>query len=158
MIVVADASPIIALSRIDRLPLLRQVFGQVVVPEEVWHEIESGPGGEQTLRSNPWIEPRAAQDRAQVDLLATSVDLGEAAAIVLAVETHADVLLMDERRARAVAEQRGLDVLGVVGVLLRSKAVGAIPAIGPVLDELVSHGRFRLAPELIRRARALANE
>ena len=158
MIVVADASPIIALSRVERPQLLHDVFAEILVPEEVRDELAAGAGGEEILRSHVWIESRPVRDRELVNRLAAGLDVGEAAAIALAIETQAELLLMDERRGRAIADQQGLSVVGVVGVLLRAKTLGLVVAIGPILDDLVSRGRFHLAREVVARARTLANE
>lgn len=158
MIVVADASPIICLARIEKLGLLAEIFGQILVPEEVRAEIAMGPGGSDLLRAHAWIETRAVRDRERFVRLTSELDAGEAAAIALAIEAPAQLLLMDERRGRVVAEREGLAVVGVVGVLLRAKAVGLVPEVGPLLEDLVRRGRFRLGPEVISRALTLADE
>ena len=158
MIVVADASPIICLSRIGRLDLLREVFTEILVPDEVRDEVEAGLDGAAILRSHSWIESRPVHDRNRLVALAKEMDIGESAAIVLSIEPRAERLLMDERRGRAVAEREGLTVIGVAGVLLREKALGIVPRIGPILDDLVSRARLRLAPEVVTRALALADE
>ena len=110
------------------------------------------------LLSHSWIEVRFVRDRERLARFTDELDIGEAAAIVLTIETHADLLLIDERRGRVVAAREGVAVIGIVGALLRAKALGRLPAIGPVLDDLVRRGRFHLAADVIARARALADE
>lgn len=104
MVVVADSSPLIYLSRVGILDLLATVCGDVVVPQAVWDEVvqkrPTAPGVD-TLRHASWIR---VDDRRlpQVDL---GLDAGETAAILLAEMIHADVLLIDERIGRKVAER-----------------------------------------------------
>jgi predicted nucleic acid-binding protein len=80
-------------------------------------------------------------------------DLGEAESIALAVELHADLLLMDERLGRAEAARFGLRFIGTLAVLIEAKTKGHLPAIKPILDELTIHAGFRVSPAL--RARVL---
>ena len=54
-------------------------------------------------------------------VLSQELDRGEAEAIVLAEESKAEYLLMDEKHGRSVAEARGLTVVGLLGVLLMAK-------------------------------------
>lgn len=150
MIVVADSSPLIYLSRAGVLDVLADVFGEVFLPATVWAEVvDARPDapGVGALRAAPWllVDLRALPD---VDL---GLDPGETAAILLAEALHADFLLIDERAGRIVAERRGLSVRGTLGVLVRAKEAGALPALGPVLDALVKDG-FRLSPVLVAEA------
>jgi uncharacterized protein len=156
VVVVADSSPLIYLSRVGILDLLATVCGDVVVPQAVWDEVvqkrPTAPGVD-TLRHASWIR---VDDRRlpQVDL---GLDAGETAAILLAEMIHADVLLIDERIGRKVAESRGIAVRGTLGVLVQAHQVGALPALRPVLEALVAEG-FRIAPALIREALARVGE
>jgi len=61
----------------------------------------------------------------------------ERQAIVLAIERRADILLVDERRARKTATAAGLAVTGLIGVVARAKRDGLIDLAKPVLDELI---------------------
>jgi predicted nucleic acid-binding protein len=121
-----------------------------VVPAIVWVEVvERRPEapGVDALRAAPWlrVDPRPLP---QVDL---GPDPCETAAILLAETIHADVLLIDERAGRAVAEGRGLSVRGTPGVLVQARLQGSLPALKPVLEALVAEG-FRIAPQLVAEA------
>ena len=100
MIVVADSSPLIALARIERLDLLRDLFGSVLLPTAVWREVvQEGVDrpGAAALMATHWIEERAILDVGLAAHLRKKLGAGESEAIVLAKEVVADFLLMDER-------------------------------------------------------------
>ena len=76
----------------------------------------------------------AAQDQVALSLLLDQLDPGEAEAIVLAGECSAGLLLVDEKRGRRIAIERGLEVTGLLGVLAEAKARGLIVACKPIVD------------------------
>jgi predicted nucleic acid-binding protein len=155
VLVVADSSPLIYLSRVGLLHVLPALFGEVVVPRTVWHEaVERRPSapGIEMLRQASWLQ--VVDERSAVDL---GLDPGETAAILEAEATGADLLLIDERAGRKVAQERGLRVRGTLGVLVQARQSGVFPALKPVLDTLVAEG-FRIAPALVRAALAHVGE
>ena len=117
MVVVADSSPLIYLSRLGVLDLLAVVFGDVVVPRAVWNEVverrPSAPGLD-ALRQATWIRVVDGPS----PLVDIGLDPGETAAILLAEELRADLLLIDERIGRRVAEARGIAVRGISSEIL----------------------------------------
>lgn len=115
MKVVSDASPLIALSAIGRLSLLQHLFPEIVIPAAVHREIqaEDRPGASEVLQA-AWIETQSVESGHLLSVLTEEPDPGEAEAIALALETEADVLLIDERRGRQVARRLGCRVLGLL--------------------------------------------
>lgn len=162
MIVVADAGPLIALARVQRLALLQQLYGQVAIPSAVRDELrltDGRPGAralEQALNEG-WLHVRILEDRTDQAMLDLLLDEGEVEAILLAEQVSCRFLLIDDRKGRAVARQRGLPVVGVAGVLLAAKSLQLVPEIRPVLLELAGIG-YRLSQELIERVVELAGE
>lgn len=156
MVVVADTSPLIYLSRVGALGLLHTLFGEVVVPGAVWTEVveqRTAAPGLDALRIANWLRV-VDQELPVLDL---GLDAGETAAILLAESLQADLLLIDERLGRRVAESRGLIVRGTLGVLVQARRTGALPALRPVLERLVADG-FRISPALIREALTAVGE
>lgn len=144
MIVVADSTPIIALCRVGRLALLRQVFGRIVIPDAVWNEIvidgQGRPGADE-IQGQTWIERRSVTtNRMVVQALELTLDTGEAEAIALAQEIHADFLLMDEKLGRTAAERIGLTVTGLLGVLLQAKRLDLEPDPAALAEKLRANG------------------
>ena len=150
LLVVADSSPLIYLSRVGALDVLASAFGEVLVPAIVWEEVVAArpdSPGISALRAAAWLQV----DSRKLRVLDLGLDPGETAAILLAEEIHANLLLIDERAGRLVAEGRGLVVRGTLGVLVHARESGAIVALRPVLDALAAQG-FRLSPVLVAEA------
>lgn len=161
MIVVSDASPLIALAAVEKLDLLRTLYGEVLVPSAVFDEVtairQTAPGADE-VRTSEWIRVRTVENRALVEALALELDAGEAAAIALAVEVNGDLLLMDERRGRVAAIRLGRRVVGVLGVVVEAKAAGLLPEVRPILDALTQEVGFRISAALHARVLAAAGE
>lgn len=118
-LVIADTSPINYLILIGHIDILPALFERVILPIAVQQELanQGAPLEVRNWIASPpgWIElcdTAAASDDSLHDL-----DSGEAAAIALALDLHADLLLMDDREGIAVAERRGLKVAGTLAVL-----------------------------------------
>jgi predicted nucleic acid-binding protein len=144
LIVVADAGPIIHLSLIGHLDLIPALFGRVVVPRRVYEEVvrsEGGMPGSDELRNATWADLHEGDVRPElVRLLESHLDFGEAAAIALALDLGADMVLSDDRQARLAAERLELRVRGTLGILLEARRQGRIPELAPLLNELRSKG------------------
>ena len=153
MSVVADAGPLIALADIRRLRLLASVYGRVWIPPAVDREAFRG-----RRRHRPdWIVVQALARTDPQPLLALKPGSGERAALALALERHADLLLVDDRKARSLAARLGLPLAGTLASLLEAQRRGALDLVAPVLDALLSHG-FRASDRLVAEVRKLARE
>lgn len=152
MAVVSNASPLIALAGIRRLDLLPALFESVLIPPAVAREIH---------RSIPlmpaWLQTRALGAGPPTVGLRRALGDGEREAIGLALEIQAEVVILDDLPARRIAEDKGLNVVGTLGVLLAAKRAGLIERIRPELDDLVKTS-FYLTPELYDQLLAAAGE
>jgi predicted nucleic acid-binding protein len=150
--IVSDTSPLLNLALIDRVELLESQFDTIDVPEQVWDEL--GDGDElsqlQALREEGFLN---LVDVDRTDLyveIARELDKGETAAITHAIENGADLVLLDERDGRRVAQRHDLSVTGVIGILLRG-AHKATVDLRTELDALRQAG-FWISDELYSEA------
>jgi len=145
--VVVDSTCLIGLEQIGRLDLLPNLFEPICAPPEV--QRESG-------FSSEWLRIETPANPDFISALKVMVDDGEAEAIALAVERNWKIVL-DDRRARDLAQRLGLKIIGTVGILVRAKRSGLLPWINPLLNELTNKG-FHLSEDLKREALRMAGE
>lgn len=160
MIVVSDTTPLSELAKVGKLDILRETYGEILIPQEVYDEITTGshPAVE-LIKTVDWLEIRAITDmKALVRLKRTTrLGKGECAAMILAEALTADQLLIDDLAARRVALSRGLPVIGTIGTLLLAKQRGLIGNVKEVLDALIDGGKW-IGPQLYEEVLALADE
>ena len=149
MIVVADTSPLNYLVLIDHIDILAQLYQRVFIPLAVQRELQHAktPRTVREWVTNPpdWLEVRAfklARDPSLSDL-----DQGEAEAIALAKEISADQIIMDERFGRQIAESRGLQVIGTLGVLREASQRGLLNF--PDAIKLLQMNGFHVAQRIV---------
>jgi len=161
MIVVSNTSPLINLAHLGQLHLLQQLYGQVVIPQAVYDEIViagAGQPGAMEVKTYDWIEVMQTTNQQMVTLLQVDVDIGEAEAIVLAIELKPDLLLLDEHKGRQVASNLGIKFTGILGVLIEAKNHKLIDAVKPIMDALIEQAGFRVGSTLYQRVLQIANE
>ena len=149
-IVVSDSSPLIHLSQIGRLNLLKDLFRELLIPPALYHEVViegRGRPGSEEVREASWIRVVKIRNIHLKKLLQFLLDEGESEVIVLALEVNAGLVLLDDREARLQAKRLGLRVTGTLGVLLRAKKLGLIKSLREELDKLKETG-FRISKSL----------
>ena len=154
MIVVSNASPLIILARIGQLQLLAEFYGRILIPTPVHEEVViAGRGlpGSREVSDASWIEIRDAADGSDSSLVQGTPRLGagERSAIQLAKELSADLLLLDEWKARRIAQSAGLPVAGCVGILEAGARMGKISDLRQTYINLLRQG-IRVDLELLR--------
>ena len=159
MIVVSDSGPLISLMKANRLNLLRDLYGEIRIPEAVYAELtgnERYAEEAELIRSCSFVRVVVVRERKAVDILrrASGLDLGESEAIVYADDIKADILLMEEDAGRRVAKAMGLRTRGSIGILLLGFDEGILSAqeVEDSLDRMKS-ARRRISEELYRYAR-----
>ena len=107
-IVIADASTLIGLSRIGQLSLFKKLFGEVIIPRGVYDEVAvERKERSHVFKKSTYLIIKDVEDRVSTDFLMASFGKGEAQVLALAKEKKADLILLDEKRARKTARRAG---------------------------------------------------
>lgn len=166
-LLVADAGPLIALAVADVLAQTLDLYRQLWVPQAVLDEciehpdapgVYSDAPGARAIRaalSGPGLHVIAQSEIAPLDpAYAQGLGSGEVAVLAYAAQ-HQHVVLIDDRRARRIAQRLQVSVVGSGALVLTLKAQGRVPSVAGILAVWQAHGYFVSAAvqaELLRRA------
>lgn len=157
MLVIADSSALIALAACEGLNILLQVYDDVKAPQSVFDEVVvSGKPHASTLET--FLEKRIVKvDTSSLILSTGGLGQGELEAMALYKQLSADALLIDDHRAKAIAEFNEIHCIGTLGLLLLAKENQEIASIAPYIEKLrISSLHF--SEELLDRVLKLASE
>ena len=116
--IVSDSTTLIILGKLDRYDVLENLFEKIYIPNEVINEVSKKSDGVYTkIKSHKLFEKRAISDLLLLGFLDGILDLGESEAIVLAKELNM-ILLIDEKKGRKIAKNMGLEIIGLLGILI----------------------------------------
>jgi predicted nucleic acid-binding protein len=159
--VASDTGPVIALAKVDRLGVLKALYGAVLIPPAVHGELLAKLGSEASRIDdalNDFLQvappPSLTLD---VEKLTQGIGPGERQAIALAVLAKSALLLIDDRAGRRVAAQLGIPVTGVVGVLIQAKKDGLISFVRPLMEDIRRNG-YWLSDAVVASAARIAGE
>ena len=153
MIAVSDSSPLITLTKIGYLELLPILYGLITITPEVHSEVVSAGSnlaGASQVRVASWVRVTPAPSGLSTVRQRTGLGAGEVSAIVLAVELKADLILVDDMRARKAAQFEGLAVLGCVGILRDAFGQGLLGDLTLAYRRLLDSGAY-VSRELLER-------
>ncbi|MCW5909182.1 MAG: hypothetical protein KIS94_15055 [Chitinophagales bacterium] len=143
MIIVSDTSPISALLKCNQIHLLHSLYSTIIIPTKVFDELlvleKAGVNVRGDLKKS-WVKILAPKDEIRVKSFYNLVDEGEAEAIVLALELHAELLLMDDLAGRELAKENGLATKGLLGILVEAEKKKLLPDAKRLADELRDNG------------------
>lgn len=151
MIVVSDTSPICYLLLINRIDILQILYGVVTIPQAVFNELsasESPPVVKNWIAYPPdWLQIQPIDPLQNIQL--STLDLGEREAILLAERLDADLVILDDKAARRIAVERGLRIIGLLGIL-KDAAKSGLLNLEITFEQLQEVG-FWVAPSLLER-------
>ena len=151
MIVICDTSPILYLLLINHLDILPQLYGQVLIPEIVRDELldPGAPVELQQWMTNPpeWLRVQPVTRTPDASL--SKLNSGERAAIALAQECLADLLIIDERAGRRAATNLGIPIIGTLGILDEAASLRLLN-FPEAIAQLMATTNFRVSPSLIQ--------
>jgi predicted nucleic acid-binding protein len=149
MIVVADTSPINYLLLINQIDLLPHLFQEIIIPDVIRDEMldpDAPPVLQQWIANPPsWLN---VQTVSIIDTTLSILDPGEQAAITQAQTLPADLLIIDERLGRQIAEEREIAIIGTLGILDDAADQGLIN-LAEVIAQL-QQTNFRISRRIIQ--------
>lgn len=147
--IISDTICFIILSNIGELDLLKKVYGEIITTSVIAEEF-----GEVLPE---WVTIRNVTDKLRLQILEMQIDKGEASAIALALEIPESILILDDYKARKVAEHLGLSFTGTIGIVIKAKLENIIPSIKPFLEK-IKESNFRISAEIELQAYREAKE
>lgn len=145
MKVVCNTSHLILLAKIHRLDTLIRLYSELMIPKAVANEIGTKPGKEndqvQALLKKGTLQLRHVSEEIIAEL-PTDLGRGEREAIALAIDSSADLVILDDQQGRLVSRDKNLTITGTVGVLIEAKERGFIPSLRPEMDRLIEAGMW----------------
>jgi len=139
IIVIADTSCLIALSKIEAIDLLEKLYQEVFITEEIAKEF-----GDELPH---WIKIERVRNQKYQQLLDLYLDPGEASAIAFALDLENVLLILDDLKGRKEAERLGLTFTGTLGVLFKAKKQGFVKELKPFIETLKMVG-FRISKNI----------
>ena len=143
--VVVNTTPLIALSHVGLLSILKELYGEIIIPDAVYRElsVKAESVCKKTVdRSLDWIRVENIQNEMAKAMYKTQLHEGEVEVMILSKEIAADVVIIDDANAKKHAKYLGLPVTGTLGVLIKAKQEGYVEALKPVLQQMIEHGIY----------------
>ena len=143
MTIVCDTSPLLLFARADRLGLLPALYQRAVVPGAVLQEVNV-QADEPARRIQAHVQQDVFQRKEargkSLDAVGENIGCGERAAIALARELDAELVVLDDEQGRTEARRHGLSITGSIGILIEAKERDVIASMRRELDRLVEEG------------------
>jgi predicted nucleic acid-binding protein len=146
VIIVSDTSAITSLIQINQVHLLRRLYERVLIPVAVEKELRR-----EHSELPAFLEVVSVNDAVLTRRFSDQLDAGESEAIAIMLEGHGDLLLIDERKGRKIAQREGIRVIGLLGVLVAARQIGLIDSLRDTIVELEQVAGFRISKELKER-------
>ncbi|MDY2840912.1 MAG: DUF3368 domain-containing protein [Treponema sp.] len=143
--VIVNSTPIILLSNINQLELLKQLYETITIPQAVYDEVTAKPDSAcQNLKNHfDWIKVEKTRNPIQKKMYEAKLHDGEVEVMILAQEEpKADLVILDDNSAKKTAKFLELSVTGTLGVLVKAKQLNYIEKVKPLMDALIANGFF----------------
>ena len=140
-IVIADAGPIISLAIVDKLHIFDRIFDDIKIPNAVWEEITRDESKPFAAKIKQYFKDKIVKIKGFNDLTFV-MDYGESESLILYKELNADFLLIDDKKARNIAQNFGVNCIGTLGLLSVVKDKGLIAELRPVFEEFLKNKRY----------------
>ena len=140
-LVIADTGALISLGHVGQIDLIEKVFGDFYIAQAVWEEIQNYENHEFDDKILMNLKKRIIKIKSK-NHLSMIMDYGESESVILYDQLQADFLLIDDNKARLVAESLGVKCIGSIGLLIKARQKGFINEIKPIFEKWISNGRY----------------
>lgn len=140
-VVVADTGALISLELTGHIGLIEEVFDEFYIAEAVWKELNAYDNPTFNKAILKELESRVVKITSK-NHLSMVLDYGESESVILYEQINADFLLIDDQKARIIAESFDVNCIGTIGLLISAKSKGLIPALKPIFMVWIRSGRF----------------
>lgn len=143
--VVVNTTPLIALSHVEQIDILKKLYGEIIIPEAVYRELSVKTDSicKKTVDSSlDWIRVDKIKNQMAKAMYKTHLHDGEVEVMILAKEIDADVVIIDDANAKRHAKYLELPVTGTLGVLIKAKQECYIDELKPILQRMVENGIY----------------
>lgn len=140
-VVVADTGALISLGLVGQIDLIEKVFGDFYIAGAVWEELQAYENPEFGEHLLSQLKKRVIRIQSR-NYLSVVMDYGESESVILYEELHADYLLIDDNKARFIAESFDINCIGSIGLLVKAKQKGLINSLKPVFEKWLDHERY----------------
>lgn len=155
--ILSNSSPLIYLSKLNKLNFFKELFKEIIIPKEVYEEVVIKGKEEKYFDvisvekavKEGWIKIKDEKIEKDIEDLTFELDLGERALINLAKKLKPSLLVIDDASARAIAENLGFNVKGTLYILLKAykKEIIQKKEVKELINKLIILG-FRISQEL----------
>ena len=143
--VVVNTTPLIALSHVGQLDILKKLYGEIIIPEAVYRELSIKTESickKAVDDSLEWVRVENIKNQMAKAMYKPHLHDGEVEVMILSKEIAADVVIIDDANAKKHAKYLGLPVTGTLGVLIKAKQEGYINELKPILNQMSENGIY----------------
>lgn len=158
--IIVNSTPLIVLSNINQLGLLKNLYSEIFIPQAVFDEVTAKKDSacQEIKNHSDWIHICKIKDESQKRMYQAKLHAGEVEVMILAQESPAaDLVILDDNAAKKTAKFLGLKVTGTLGVILKAKKENYIKEVIPLLSRLIENG-FYISPEVFNLVKSEAGE
>ena len=140
-LVISDSGPIFSLAIVDKLEILNGLFDDIYIPNAVWEELTRDKTTEHYQRIVEYFEDKV-KEISGFNELTFVMDYGESESVILYKELNADYLLIDDKKARNIAENFGIQCIGTIGILSIARDKGIVDELKPLFEMFIKNKRY----------------
>lgn len=140
-LIIADTGPLISLGIIGRIDLIEKIFGKYYIANAVWEEllVYENPKFDKTLLKEVKKHVHKIKSKNHLSVI---MDYGESESVILYEELNADFLLIDDKKARTIAESFDLNCIGTIGLIIKAKHKGFVKELRPIFEMWLKNERY----------------